>query len=102
MDTDRERGVLVVGTGPVPRCLLWQIRDLGSRLERQRELAVPTGDRLAARSDTQPPQNLTPRPPLVAGAGRDERFEHVLLDSRAACQIPELTVRLLCDDRQCL
>jgi len=48
MDADRQRRVLVVGEHSLPRRLLGQRRDLGGRLERQRELTVSAAHRLAA------------------------------------------------------
>ena len=74
--------MLVVGEHPLPRRLFRQLRDLGGRLERQRELSVAATDRLTTRGDTETPEELAPRPPFVTGAGRDERFERIVFHGR--------------------
>ena len=99
MHADRERRVPVVGEHLLPRRLRGQLGDLGRRLERQRELAVAAADRLAARGHAEPPEQLPPRPPLVAGARGDERLERVLLHRRAPREIADVGVRLRGRDR---
>ena len=96
MDADRERRVLVVGEHPLPAGLRRQLRDLGGRLERQRELAVAAAERLAARRHAEAPEQLAPRPPLVARARRDERLERVLLHRRTAREVADVGVRAVC------
>src|SRR5690348_11126616 len=99
MDADRDRRVLVVGEHPLPRALLRERRGLGGRLERQRELAVAARDGLAAGGDAEPPEKLTPLPPLVARTRCDERLERVRPDRRTAREVAEVGVRLLRLDR---
>ena len=94
MDTHRHRRVLVVGEHLLPVGLLRQLGDLRRRLERQRKLTVPAGDRLATRGDAEAPEQLAARPPLVTGAGCDERLERVAVHRRPARKVAEIGVRL--------
>ena len=98
MDAHRHRRVLVVGEHLLPVRLLRELGNLGCRLERQCQLAVSTRDRLAARGDTEPPQQLAPRPPVVARACRDERLERVDMHGRPSSKVAEVGIGLSCLD----
>ena len=97
MPADRDGGVAVVGEHPLPVGLRPELGHLGGRLERERELAVATGARARrARRPGEPeaPEELAPRPPLVAGAGGDERLERVPAGGAAAGEVADVGVGL--------
>src|SRR5262252_2133532 len=93
MNADRERRVAVVGEHALPARLFGQRGNLGSGLERQRELTVAAPDGLSPRGDPEPPQQLAARAPVVAGACGDERLQYAVLHLRAPREVAEVAVR---------
>ena len=63
VDADREARAPVVGEHALPRRLLGQLRRLGCRVERQRQLlllAAAAGNRLRPRNEPELPQQRSP------------------------------------------